>query len=188
MKYFIRLINRIVKFLGAIALVLLIFLFFTTFGYKTANISVKVAEISIVPGQKQNFIAEVTWLDGNIDKYELTGDQLYIDAKILKWKNWLEFFGMRTWYELDRIGGRYISISDEQNKPRTIYELAVNKDYDLYQLRKKYSNLGIFVDAEYGSAVFLLADVPKKIELHVARSGLTIKQVNFDQPPSININ
>lgn len=180
--------NRVIKILGILALILIFGLCFTTFGYRAANISIKVAEITIMPTTSQRFSAEVAWIDGEVDKFDIAGDQFYIDAKILKWQNWLGMLGVKTWYELDRIGGRYLSIQDETDKPRTIYQLAKQKDYDLYHLRKRHPSLDFLVDAEYGSAVFMLADTPKKIELYVARTGLTIKQVELDQPLNININ
>lgn len=175
MKFIARFFSRLTRTLGVIALLVILAVLFTTFGYKTSNEITKVADIKITPLKQQEFKLRITWLDGKQEEYQVKGDQFYIDAKILKWKDWLGFFGIKTWYELDRIGGRYISITDEQNKERSIFQIATDKEYDLYNLRKQYQGLSFLVDAEYGSAVFLLADTPKDIELLVARTGLAIK-------------
>ncbi len=188
MNIIVKFFSRLTRMLGVIALLLILAIGFTTFGYKSSNEITKVADIKITPTQPQEFKVRITWLDGQHVDYQIKGDQFYIDAKILKWKDWLGFLGIKTWYELDRIGGRYISIVDEQNKERSIFQLATDKEFDLYNLRKQYQELSFLVDAEYGSAVFMLADTKKDIELLVARTGLTIKIKQFDDSPELIIN
>lgn len=180
-------LSNLIKLLGTITLLVVFFIIFATLGYQAANQESRVATIEIIPKQAQQFKAIINWENGKTKEYTIYGDEFYIDAKVLKWKGWANFLGFRTWYEFDRVGGRYVSISDEQNKPRSIYELAEQKDIDLYHIRKKYPFLTVMVDAEYGSAVFLLADVTKKIDLYVASSGLTMRTQKGDQPPRLII-
>ena len=188
MRFIARLFSKIIKTLGIISLLLILLVFFTTIGYKIVNQETKVATIHIIPNKTQEFTAVVNWVDGTREEFAVTGDQFYIDAKILKWNSWVSFLGVKTWYEFDRLGGRYISVEDEQNKPRSIYQLSEKKDFDLYLLRKQYTFLDFMVDAEYGSAAFFMADVKKNIDLYVARSGLTAKINYADQKPELKVN
>lgn len=187
MRLLSRFLGNVIKIVGIITLLFLFVIIFATLGYKVANQQTKVATVNIIPRQQQQFTAIISWEDGSKQKYQINGDEFYIDAKVLKWKSWVNFLGIKTWYEFDRIGGRYKSIDDEKNKPRSIYQLAVKKDLDLYYLRKKYMFLSFLVDAEYGSAAFFLANMPKKIDLFVANAGLTVRAQNPDQSPELII-
>src|SRR5256884_9930253 len=85
--------------------------------------------------------------------YDLAGDALYMDARILKWHPWVNLLGLHTSYELDRVAGRYNVVSDERSKPHTAYELARPAWIDLFWIARRHV-LGPLVDAEYGSAAF----------------------------------
>ena len=108
-------------------------------------------------------------------RYELAGDELYIDAHILKWKPIANLFGLHTGYELDRVAGRYRSLDDEQKKPRTIHSLAGKKPVDMFTLRSQYPFLGFLVDAQYGSATFVPTSEAQTFELRVSTTGLLIR-------------
>ena len=56
--------------------------------------------------------------------YDVAGDQLYVDARILKWHYWANVLGLHTLYALDRAGGRYADLEDELHQPRTLYALG----------------------------------------------------------------
>lgn len=192
MKLIKSLFSKIIKTLGTLSFILILGVIFTTFGYKAINQETKVADIYLKPNGNQQFEATIDWVDGTKSKFNISGDQLYIDAKILKWKSWASIIGIKTWYEFDRIGGRYVEINDERTKDRSVYQLSKDKDYDLYNIRKKYPMLSFMVDSEYGSAAFFMADVPKKIELSVSRTGLTISSednsIQSDQPPKLKVD
>lgn len=187
MRLFKSFLGNIIKTIGTITLLIILFIIFATLGYQAANQETKVATIKIYPQQPQQFKAVIKWINGTTKEYQIHGDEFYIDAKVLKWKGWVSFMGVKTWYEFDRIGGRYVNIDDEKTKPRSLYQLAAQKDFDLYYVRKQYPMLSVLVDAEYGSAAFFLANMTKTIDLFVARSGLTIRVRNGDQPPSLTV-
>jgi hypothetical protein len=187
MRLFNRFFGNLIKILGTVTLLFLLVIVFATLGYKAVNQEAKVATINIVPKQYQQFQAEITWENGSKQVYAINGDEFYIDAKVLKWKDWVSFLGVKTWYEFDRIGGRYTGIEDEKTKPRSLYQLSMQKDLDLYYLRKQYTTLSFLVDAEYGSAAFFLANIPKKIDLFVARSGLMVRIQDIDQSPNLTV-
>jgi hypothetical protein len=123
----------------------------------------------------QRIAAMVRFPDGREAAFELAGDELYVDAHILKWKPLANLFGLHTAYELDRVGGRYRAIEDERSAVRTVYSLAQEKPVDLFGLRLRYPFLGVLLDAEYGSATFVPVTGPAELELRVSTTGLLIR-------------
>ncbi len=145
-------------------------------GYRQLSDEQTLLHIETFPLSHQRFSVLVTWPDGEEKAFYLYGDQLYIDAQILKWKSAANVLGLQTYYELDRIGGRYTLIADEQEKPRSLYSLKMNKPVDLYTLVEENQWLNPLVDTSYGSATFLDVTEPGRWELRVSTSGLLIRK------------
>ncbi|HEU18694.1 MAG TPA: hypothetical protein ENO00_04830 [Deltaproteobacteria bacterium] len=155
---------------------LFVLLALATQGYQALTREETIAVITLNPIEPQTFIARFTFADGRSDIFTIEGDELYVDAHILKWKPIANILGIHTAYELDRISGRYRTVSDERTKPRTIYSIAQDKPVDMFNLRRKYSIFKALLDAEYGSATFIMADRPEAMELRVSTTGLLIRK------------
>lgn len=69
--------------------------------------------------------------------FELAGDQIYVDAHILKWTPMANVLGLHTAYELDRVAGRYDDIVQERSAERTIFSLGEDKAVNLFGLEDK---------------------------------------------------
>jgi len=149
----------------------------STRGYQALTQELVAATIRLRPLGADRFEATVQRFDQEDRKFELSGDELYVDAHILKWKAFANLLGLHTDYELDRIGGRYRSLKDEQTRERTIESLAADKPVDLFELRRAHSWLSPLVDAEYGSATFINAQEGGVFELRVSTSGLLIRKL-----------
>lgn len=134
------------------------------------------AVITVKPQGEQQFIAHVSFPDSSSAEYNISGDMLYIDAHILKWNPILNRIGIHTSYKLDRIGGRYNSIADEQEKPRSVYSLEKRKIIDMYSLRKRFLALKPLLDAQYGSATFISAKKAAVFHVMVSTSGLLVRE------------
>ncbi len=145
-------------------------------GYRALTREDLAATIRTEPIGPAQFHVTVRMADGRTDKYQLAGDEIYIDAHILKWKPWANILGLHTTYELDRLSGRYHRLEDELAQPRTIHSLAPDRVLDLFTLRRRYSLLKPMVDAEYGSAAFFPAREPTVLELRVSTTGLLFRQ------------
>ncbi len=146
-----------------------------TYGYTALTSDEVVAKIEVRPRGTQHFDARFEFGDGRKEIFALSGDELYVDARVLKWQPLATMAGLRTMYELDRVGGRYRSIEEERDKPRTVFPLGAAKPIDLFLLRRHIASLSRFVDAEYGSAAFVPADRVVELELAVTASGLIIR-------------
>lgn len=148
-----------------------------TQGYRALSFEQVAAEVELIPMGQQGFSAHFRFPDGRDTVFMLSGDEFYIDAHILKWKPIVNVLGLRTAYELDRVGGRYRALADEQAKARTIFALSRPKRFDMFELRQRYALLAPLLDAAYGSATFIGADAPARFEVRVSSSGLLIRQV-----------
>jgi len=146
-------------------------------GYRALTHEEVAAVVRTEPLGPNRFKAQFRFPDGREVSYSLSGDQLYVDARILKWRPWANIFGLHTAYELDRVAGRYQELVQEQQQPRTVQSLAPDRKVDLFKLRQRYALLSPLLDAEYGSATFAAADGLTQYEVRVSTTGLLIRKL-----------
>jgi hypothetical protein len=146
-------------------------------GYRALTHEEVAAVIVTEPLGPQQFRAHFRFADGREADYRLAGDALYVDGRVLKWKPIVNFLGLHTAYELDRVAGRYESLADEQARARTVQRLAADKPLDMFSLRQRYAILAPLLDAEYGSATFVPAGEPQRHELRVSTSGFLMRRL-----------
>lgn len=144
-------------------------------GYSALTKEETAAWIRTVPVGEQKFVAHFRLPDGRTEVFELAGDELYVDAHILKWKPIANLFGLHTAYELDRVSGRFAELDDERRQERTVYTLAPDRSVNLFYLRRASDLLAPVVDAEYGSASFMTARDTALWELRVSTTGLLLR-------------
>lgn len=149
----------------------------STQGYRALTAEEVAATVTTVPTDSQRFQAFVEFPDGRDTTLSVAGDQVLVDAHILKWHPLANVLGLHTWYELDRLTGRYAGIEDEQARPRTVHSLKRDKPADLFHLARRYSLLAALVDAEYGSATYIEVERPARFEVRVSTTGLLIREV-----------
>lgn len=174
---------RLLKLGGALTAALLLFalaallgtLALATRGYQALTREDVAAIVDVEPDGAQRFRVRLRTADGQAKEFQLSGDEFYIDAHILKWKPVANIIGLHTAYELDRVAGRYRQLEHERTAPRTVYGLAQDKPVDLFALRQRYTLLAPLLDAEYGSATFVPADRRQRLEVRVSTSGLLIR-------------
>jgi hypothetical protein len=152
-------------------------------GYRALTQEELAARVSVRPYAPQRFTAKLVFPDGREASYSLAGDEIYMDARILKWHALANMLGLTTAYELDRIGGRYRDVEQEKSAPRTLYPLGREKPVDLFALRKRFPFLEHFVDATYGSAAYVPVGEPADLELRVSPTGLLIRSVPPPKQP-----
>jgi hypothetical protein len=152
-------------------------------GYRALTQEELAAKVSVRPYAPQKFAAKLQFPDGREASYTLSGDEIYFDARILKWHVLANMLGLSTAYELDRIGGRYRDIEQEKSAPRSLYPLGREKPVDLFALRKRFPFLEHFVDARYGSAAYVPAGEAADLELRVSTTGLLIRPAAAPKQP-----
>ena len=132
------------------------------------------ARIKVVPTGPQRYDATVTFADGRVATYALAGDDIEIAGHVVKWTPLANQLGLHTSYRLDRIAGRYRSIEDENTAKRTLYPIGAPAMIDLVAIGRRVP-LGMFFDAEYGSATYVPVAAPAELELNVSTSGLLLR-------------
>jgi hypothetical protein len=146
-------------------------------GYRALTYEQVAATVKTEPVGVQRFRATIVLPDQRLAMYELAGDAFYVDAHILKWHPWANLVGLHTAYELDRVAGRYNSVTDERARPHTVYALAPDRLVDVFFLARRFRLFGPLVDAEYGSAAFVAGTKPAEYEVRVSTTGLLMRPV-----------
>jgi hypothetical protein len=145
-------------------------------GYRALTREEVAARIVVRPVGPRRFAATFFVSDRPEMTYELAGDEIYVDAHILKWKPMANVLGLHTAYELDRVAGRYDDIARERSADRTVYSLVEDRPVDLFGLRKRYAFLAPLLDAEYGSGTFVPVRRRAEFEVRVSTTGLLIRE------------
>ena len=146
-------------------------------GYRALTREVVAAHLAVQPTGPQRFTATFRFADGRQSTYDIAGDEIYVDARILKWKPIANLIGLHTAYELDRVAGRYRDIQQERIAPRTLYALGLDRPVDLFGLRRRHAFLEPLLDAEYGSATYVPVTRPAELDLRVSTTGLLMREV-----------
>src|SRR5207245_2616434 len=114
------------------------------------------------------FSAMVRFPDGREASYDVAGDEIYVDAHILKWRPLANVLGLHTEYELGRLAGRYRDIEAERRATRTVYLLGTERPLALLSLRAP----GI---PHHRAAALAVAEgalaLPQQRRRHVLRAG-----------------
>lgn len=147
-------------------------------GYRALTHEEVAARVSVRPLGPRRIEATFVLPDGRRATFEIAGDEIYVDAHILKWKPPANMLGLHTAYELDRVAGRYRSLEEERSAERTVHAIGPPRTVDLFGLRRRYEFLAPLLDAEYGSASFVPVTRATKLEIRVSTSGLLIREVH----------
>jgi hypothetical protein len=146
-------------------------------GYRVLTHEEVAATVRIEPLGNKRFRAQLKLADGRELPFMLTGDEFYVDARVLKWHPLANLLGVHTAYELDRVAGRYRDVAEERSQPRTVFALGQERAVDLFGLRQRYVLLRPLLDAEYGSGTFTGASEPVSYEVRVSTTGLLVRRV-----------
>ena len=152
-------------------------------GYRALTREDVAARVAVRPIGRQRFEAIFRVPDRPDMTFELAGDQIYVDAHILKWTPMANVLGLHTAYELDRVAGRYDDITQERSAERTIFALSEDKPVDLFGLRRRFTQLAPLFDAEYGSGTFVPVKRKANFEVRISTTGLLIREVGPQDAP-----
>jgi hypothetical protein len=149
-------------------------------GYRALTREELAATVEVRPTAPRRFEARVEFPDGRRDTFDVAGDQVFVDAHILKWKPVANLLGLHTAYQLDRIGGRYDDIASELDREKTVYSLKRDRPLDMFDLARSVELVrplfAPLLDAEYGSGTFQRATPGAVYDVYVSTSGLLIRQ------------
>lgn len=157
------------------------------FTYQQIVAEKTVATISFEQVSAQRYNAVFADSDGQEARYELAGDQWQLDARILKWPNWMSAVGVKPGYRLDRISGRYYSLEKERSAERTVYGLYEDGfGIDVWQnLHDSGLSMG-GIDAIYGNATFVPMADGALYEVLISNTGLLARPLNESAQAAVN--
>lgn len=115
--------------------------------------------------------------DGVAQSFVLAGDEWQLDARMIKWTDWLTFLGESPLYRLDRISGRYIAIDEARANAQTMHTLTEEQGIDVWAFARRAGKWLPGVDAAYGSSVFLPMGDGLVYEVSMSRTGLLARSV-----------
>jgi len=152
-----------------------------------------IAEITFGKISEQRYHTNIKSLDsGYQHSVELNGDEWQLDAQVLSWQGVATLIGLDANYRLHRISGRYLDITEEQQRPRSVYSLIRNPAYiedekfDLWQFANEHQDWLHWVDAVYGSAVFLPMTDGAKYSIAISRTGLIARPANDEARKAVS--
>jgi hypothetical protein len=152
-----------------------------------------IAEIVFQKLSTQQYRADIKALDSDFKQsVDLSGDEWQLDAQVLTWQGMATLFGLDANYRLHRIAGRYLDIGDEQQRPRSVFSLVKklalikNEKFDLWQFAHKHQDWLRWVDAAYGSAVFLPMTDGAKYSIAISRTGLIARPANDEARKAVS--
>ncbi|APZ41845.1 hypothetical protein [Acidihalobacter ferrooxydans] len=125
------------------------------------------------PGQYE---AKLQRPSGATSDYVLRGQDWELQARVLKWRNWLALIGFHPRYQLSRLEGRYTDIAQARSARRTVYALAPTRGFDAWA-RAGWLKAPL-VDALYGSAVYLPMAAGARYTVSLGQTGLIARPAN----------
>ena len=117
-----------------------------TQGFRALTREEVAAVVTTRPTGDQRFEATFRFPDGSRRTFELQGDQIYVDAQVVKWEPAVNFLGLHTLYELDRVGGRYLRLAAERDSPRTVFSLGRERPVEIGTLLERLPFLDRLVE------------------------------------------
>lgn len=160
-------------------LVLAVALVFTgidVLSYREVKGAVPVATISFRQTGPRQFDTVLARPDGSEQHFTLTGDQWQLDARLLRFSQSIPAAPL---IRLERLSGRYLSIEDERDQPRSVYALSPGSRWvDIWQIARDYPYLFGFLKAQYGSATFMPMVDGALYSISLGQSGLIGQPLN----------
>lgn len=138
----------------------------------------QVAELEFSQKSPGTFNLTLDLQDGHQRVYTLQGDEWQLDARVIKWKGFLNVMGVDALYRLERISGRYRNLEQERTQPHSVYELSTRAGPDLWAFARSHPRWLPWVDAEYGSATYLPMQDGARYQVSMTQSGLAARPLN----------
>ena len=137
---------------------------------------VPVVELRFEQLEARRYRVTLSAADEPARQFELQGDEWQLDARMIKWTDWLTFLGESPLYRLDRLSGRYVEIDDARRNGLSAHDLGDDSGIDIWALVREADDWLPGVDAVYGSSVFLPMSDGASYEVSISRTGLLARK------------
>lgn len=143
--------------------------------YRSAIQERPLATVSIYEIEPQVFDLTLVDSEGEEERFVVKGDQWQLDVRMLVWTGPLLALGKEPLYRFDRLSGRYLSIEEERNSPRTVYGFGGSEGFDIWSWLRNYD---LWLDADFGSAVYMPMENGAVFSVVRTTKGLVARPVN----------
>ena len=110
--------------------------------------------------------------------FRLAGDEWQLDVRFLKWQYPATLLGVKSLYQLEQLRGRYRNPLALDNVELTAYSLYRKPGLALWRLAKRSQRWFPWIDAVYGSSVYLPMADGARYRIFVTTSGLIARVEN----------
>ncbi len=145
------------------------------FSYSKSGNGETLATLKFKHIQDQEFDVELVNSSGQSNNYILQGDQWQLDVRLVRLLG--VFNDELPSYKLERLSGRYLSLEQEKNAPRTVHGLADGKMIDTWQWLTEQKWLSI-IQAKNGSAAFMPISDGAIYQVKLTQKGLMAEAIN----------
>ncbi len=157
------------------------------YSYKQLLSEKSIATLSFERLAEQKYRAVLVNDKGHEQRFDLSGDQWQLDARIVKWNGFMAGMGIKPVYRLDRLSGRYYSLDSERNAERSVYALDKSElGVDVWHWLHTYTPELPWVDAVYGSAAFVPMEDGALYEVTLSHTGLLARPLNERAQSAVN--
>jgi len=111
--------------------------------------------------------------------YSVHGDEWQLDTRIIKWKSWANVIGLDSYYQLERLSGRYTNVEQANSVPPSAHQLiGEQRGLSIWKLKNLMKSKLPFLDAYYGQSIFVPMRDGAKFRVSLSQAGLVVRPVN----------
>jgi len=111
--------------------------------------------------------------------YSLYGDEWQLDTRVIKWKGWANIIGLDSYYQLDRLSGRYANIQQANTSSPSAHQLTgEQKGMSIWKLKNLMKSKLPFLDAYYGQSIFVPMRDGARFSVSISQTGLIVRPAN----------
>jgi hypothetical protein len=168
---------QVLFILSLFVIALLLFSNLNTYSRLSTEKNVADVVVRYVTGKQYEL--ELISDSGQSKRFLINGDEWQIDVRIIKWKSWANLLGLDSYYQLDRLSGRYKDI-DQANVTKSIAHKISNEQagVSIWQLRHLAGGRLAVLDAYFGQSVFMPMQHLARYKLSVTQAGLIARPSN----------
>lgn len=146
--------------------------------YDAFNHDVPVASVRFQQVGPQQFEAHIR-TNGGEQLLVVHGDEWQLDVRVLKWEGLGVLLGLKPVYRLERFGGRYSRLDDEQRAQRSVYGLTGSEPgINAWHVAQRVERWLPLVDTVYGSATYLPMADGAEFNINITEDSLVARAAN----------
>ncbi len=165
--------------LAGFALILLVFSNLHT--YQRFTYESVISDVYIRQLAPQRFQVSLSHPNGEDEPsyFVLEGDQWRLETRILKWNGFATLIGLNSFYQFDRLSGRYQDAAQARTRLPSIHDLlSTSRGLDIWKLKHSLGDKIGLVDAIFGQGVFMPMKDGAHFQVSIGQSGLITRAVN----------